>query len=126
MKRYENMSKEEILDFIAGCGAKNCQDCPANIAGDMLSAQCVEKYLNEEVPEPLMVRRFQNICCKQDLLESADITFSLCAKTDCLYCEYSGPLYCQVLRFIDYLGELEPERPAEWYKDAKYDKSKDA
>ena len=126
MKRYETMSKEEILEFVAGCVDTNCQDCPANTAGDMLSAQCVAKYLTEEVPEPLMVRRYQNIRCKQDLTEGRRIVSQRCESMVCKDCKHFKQYTCQTLHFIDYLCELEPEREKEWYKDEKHNESRKA
>ncbi len=124
MKRYETMSKEEILEFMAGCEARNCKDCPAYPQSDGWGGNCAEAYLTEEVPEPLMVRRYQNICCKQDMTEMADMIWARCKEQECSECAYYGRAYsCLVNWFIDYLGELEPEREKEWYLDEKYHKN---
>lgn len=125
MKRYETMSKEEIIDFVAACGVtRDCGNCPSNSPDDMWSGPCAAAYLQEEVPEPLMVRRYQNICCKQDLTDMYDVVLKRCGEQQCRTCAYESTTNCLTHWFIDYLGELEPERPAEWYKEAKYDKSR--
>lgn len=125
MKRYETMSKEEILEFVAGCETKSCdKDCPANIKKGVLSATCATDYLKEEVPEPMMVRRYQNICCKQDLTEMLDVIRARCVEQTCNGCAFGSMSYCATNRFIDYLCELEPEREKEWYLDEKYNKSR--
>lgn len=122
MKRYETMSKEKIVGFMAGCGVTNCKDCPAETKSGVLSAKCVAAYLTEEVPEPLMVRRYQNICCKQDLVEALNIVHEKCRRSNCDLCQYDRK-GCRRAWFIDYLCELEPEREKEWYLDEKYHKN---
>lgn len=125
MKRYETMSKEEIIDFVAACGVtRDCGNCPSNSPDDMWSGPCAAAYLQEEVPEPLMVRRYQNICCKQDLDEAFEVVRARCVERPCNGCAFEDVVFCTQHLFIKYLCELEPERPAEWYKEAKYDKSR--
>lgn len=127
MKRYETMSKEEILDFVIKCFARDCagdcKDCPANTSNGVWRGPCAVAYLNEEVPEPLMVRRYQNICCKQDLMEMRRTVIQRCASMDCKDCKLYTTPNCTTHLFIDYLCELEPEREKEWYLDEKYHKN---
>ena len=124
MKRYETMSKEEILAFVAGCDKRQCKVCPAENINNMCTGPCAAAYLNEEVPEPLMVRRYQNICCKQDLDEAFDVIHARCVERPCDGCAFEDVVHCTQHLFINYLCELEPEREKEWYKDEKYNKSR--
>jgi len=125
MKRYETMSKEEIMEFFEHCKIGRCENCAGKETPGVLRMVCACAYLQEEVPEPLMVRRYQNICCKQDLTEMLEVIQARCMEETCCGCGYHGSeISCKASWFIDYLCELEPERPAEWYKEAKYDKSR--
>ena len=123
MKRYETMSKEEITEFMVECfSGMDCDDCPADPNAHPQRAFCAKAYLTEEVPEPLMVRRYQNICCKQDLVEALNTVYEKCRGLNCNLCQYDGK-GCRSGWLIDYLCELEPEREKEWYLDEKYHKS---
>lgn len=124
MKRYETMSKEEIMAFFTDCQNRSCNDCVREKRTHYTRTHCAKDYLNEEVPEPLMVRRYQNICCKQDLVEALGVVATWCAEHECSRCKYDDEEHCKTLLFIDHLGELEPEREKEWYLDEKYHKSR--
>ena len=125
MKRYETMSKEEITEFMVECfSGMDCDDCPADPNAHPQRAFCAKAYLNEEVPEPFMVRRYQNICCKQDLDEAYDVIRARCVERPCDGCAFEDVVHCTQHLFIDYLCELEPEREKEWYLDEKYHKSR--
>ena len=122
MKRYETMTKEEILAFFEHCKIGRCENCAGKETPGVLRMVCACAYLQEEVPEPLMVRRYQNICCKQDLDEALEHVRQECDDTNCSVCKYCRVRHCMTRRFIDYLCELEPEREKEWYLDEKYHK----
>ena len=69
MKRYETMSKEEIVDFFSNCMRGNCENCAGverPLEGTTPRSNCAIGYLNEEV---VMVPRFQTIQNKQQLLD---------------------------------------------------------
>lgn len=124
MKRYETMSKEEIMDFYINCQNRDCKDCVKEQRTSHAITKCATDYLNEEVPEPLMVRRYQNICCKQDMTEMLEVIRARCVEQTCNGCAFGSMSHCATNRFIDYLCELEPEREKEWYLDEKYNKSR--
>ena len=126
MKRYETMSKEEIMNFFWNCEERNCDHCVAEPPSEAIikGTVCAYMYLYEDMPEPLMVRRYQNICCKQDLDEALGHVRQECDDTNCSVCKYCRVRHCMTRRFIDYLCELEPEREKEWYLDEKYNKSR--
>lgn len=125
MKRYETMSKEEIMDFFVECQNMRCEDCAKRSRTTPKITGCARDYLQEEVPEPLMVRRYQNICCKQDLVDALNTVHEKCRGSNCNLCQYDGK-GCRSGWLVDYLCELEPEREKEWYLNEKYDKSEKA
>jgi len=90
MKRYELMSKKELMNFIPESEAS---------------------YLNEEVE---LVCRFENFHSDVELKKAWMHIQSSCNKGgingDCNQCIHSFKPDCKVRAFIDFLCEVEPKR----------------
>lgn len=112
MKRYEKMSKEEMVDFIRGI--KKCSDCPlGNTVGNGFCQklpdwclQTVGAYLNEEIE---LVTRVETINTKEELVEAKNELDKHCKERfgtidGCRKCEYYNEDELQGC-FINYLAE---------------------
>lgn len=99
MKRYELMSKEEIMLVLNGWRG-GCDHCP--MAGDEYMCHnntCLEdavEYLNEELD---LVPRVALINTKEELLEAIKQCREICNETTCDDCP--GIIHC----FVSYLAE---------------------
>lgn len=108
MKRYERMTKEEIIEkYKACCGY--CRECPLY---EIKTAECkysgcdcteaMADYLNEEI-KLKTVSRWQTIKSDEDLWKMRQDFHGMCNGTRCDDCSYVG---CgKVGCFINYLFE---------------------
>lgn len=87
MKRYELMSKKELMNFIPESEAS---------------------YLNEDVEE--LVCRFENFHTDLDLKFAWAYILDSCNKVDCMNCIHCFEPDCKARAFIDFLCDVVPKR----------------
>lgn len=94
MKRYEKMSKEEIID-VMGNSFDDCRTCPLLDGEGGCSkswASCgmsLREYLSEEI-KTKKVHRYETIKCPEDLDRLRGGFISICENISCTDCIYSG------------------------------------
>lgn len=88
MKRYETMSKEELLEII--CYDDSCERCPLHSKGEdckpngAFCGEAIRNYLEEEA-DP----RIAKINSIEELKEAYINFKNRCEKVSCTTCEYS-------------------------------------
>ena len=87
MKRYEQMTKEEIVELVTKCGRRPCAECPAKCSfmenKDELDG--ITHYLTAEIQ---MIPRWQTIKTQEDI-EAIQAAFrKMCDSQGCESCKY--------------------------------------
>ena len=88
MKRYEKMSKEEILNFVKGCLSRSCRECPAQ--AHFNEPYCSVEYLMDEIQ---MIPRWKTVKTQEDLnriFEEFRVNCCLKYPCDCAGCTYDN------------------------------------
>ena len=99
MKRYEKMSKEEIIEYF-------CDKIMTRFGGltSIILTKQANKYLNQEIE---IVPRIKTINTKDDLVLAREQFEEFCNKTDCSECPYWDEKhhYLSNICFTNFLGE---------------------
>ena len=86
MKRFEKMSKEEIMEFITKCNTCDCKNCPGANRGTRMG--CLINYLNAKVT---LKKRWQTITSNEDVVRLHSEFESFCGnRISCVGCPYKG------------------------------------
>lgn len=104
MRRYEKMTKEEIIKFF-DCDNKECADCPASKQGTIVS-DCAIEYLTEEIE---MKPRWQTAKTQEDFDKFISEFYKVCESNSsehfgCTKCRLRGSTITRC--YHAYLSEL--------------------
>lgn len=104
MKRYERMTKEEIVEFAGNCHTRGCEGCPA-LDVDGLFGTCMKKYLEQEIQ---MVPRYSTIKSDEDMEKVVEGYKSFCdSRNECGNCKIYAKRNDAMtyMCFVEYLKE---------------------
>lgn len=109
-KRYERMSKEEVVEVIKKAGGA-CSGCAvpkkfcSRASGDLGCAGIVYQWLNENIKSK-MIHRYELIKADGDLDRIREEWYSKCGDTDdCSKCKYYARPHSTTVCFANYLKE---------------------
>ena len=104
-KRYEIMTKEQMLKFVEECQVRFCNECPAYGGYNGTSyIECCVAYLKAEVSkaEVTMKKRWQIIKSDKDLMRMREEFWDFCRGKHCRECKF-GEIKISEDCFVKYL-----------------------
>ena len=86
-KRYETMTKEQMLEFVEKCSTTSlCEGCPARKEDELIHpARCIARYLKAEAT---MKKRWQTITSDEDVKRMREEFLDFCRYKSCRECEF--------------------------------------